>query len=87
MRVKDCLFFFCMAGLLQKAAKEQDRDTACANCVPVLYGRRPIRQSSASLSRISRAEAGVLVYRTLLGLDETKNQDYRENVQYVLGGD
>ncbi len=55
MRVKDCLFFFCMAGLLQKAAKEQDRDTACANCVPVLYGRRPIRQSSASLSRISRA--------------------------------
>lgn len=36
---------------------------------------------------ITRAEAGVLVYRTLLGLDETKNQDYRENVQYVLGGD
>ena len=46
--------------------------------------------SSTTLSPdagISRAEAGVLVYRTLLGLDETKNQDYRENVQYVLGGD
>ena len=46
--------------------------------------------SSTTLSPdagITRAEAGVLVYRTLLGLDETKNQDYRENVQYVLGGD
>ena len=45
--------------------------------------------SSTTLSPdagITRAEAGVLLYRTLLGLDETKNQDYRENVQYVLGG-
>ena len=35
---------------------------------------------------ITRAEAGVLVYRTLLGLDATKMHDYEENVTYVLGG-
>lgn len=45
--------------------------------------------SSTTLSpdaEITRAEAGVLLYRTLLGLDATKMHDYEENVTYVLGG-
>lgn len=45
--------------------------------------------SSTTLSPdagITRAEAGVLLYRTLLGLDATKMHDYEENVTYVLGG-
>lgn len=45
--------------------------------------------SSTTLSpdaEITRAKAGVLLYRTLLGLDATKMHDYEENVTYVLGG-
>lgn len=37
-------------------------------------------------TRVSRAQLCVLFYRTLIGLDASKIQDYRENVQYVLGG-
>ncbi len=33
---------------------------------------------------VSRAQAGVLLYRTLIGVDETKMKDYRDNVSYVL---
>ena len=35
---------------------------------------------------ITRAEAGVLLYRTLLGLDETKIKDYTDNVNHALEG-
>lgn len=33
---------------------------------------------------VSRAQAGVLLYRTLIGVDQTKMEDYRDNVSYVL---
>ena len=33
---------------------------------------------------VSRAQAGVLLYRTLIGVDQTKMKDYRDNVSYVL---
>lgn len=35
-------------------------------------------------SRTTRGEAGVLLYRTLIGVDQTKMKDYRDNVSYVL---
>ena len=33
---------------------------------------------------VNRGTVGVLLYRTLIGLDTSKMQDYRENVSYVL---
>lgn len=33
---------------------------------------------------VSRGQAGVLLYRTLIGVDQTKMKDYRDNVRYVL---
>ena len=36
---------------------------------------------------VSRAQVGVLLYRTLIGLDTSKMQDYRENVSYVLSAE
>lgn len=33
---------------------------------------------------VSRGQAGVLLYRTLIGVDETKMKDYWDNVGYVL---
>lgn len=33
---------------------------------------------------VSRAQVGVLLYRTLIGVDKSKMQDYRESVDYVL---
>lgn len=36
---------------------------------------------------VSRAQVGVLLYRTLIGVDKTKMQDYRESVEYVLPAD
>ena len=38
-------------------------------------------------SKVSRAQVGVLLYRTLIGVDKTKMQDYRESVEYVLPAD
>lgn len=38
-------------------------------------------------SNATRSEAGVLFYRTLIGVDKTKMQDYRESVEYVLPAD
>ena len=35
-------------------------------------------------SKTTRGEAGVLLYRTLIGVDQTKMKDYRDNVSYVL---
>lgn len=35
-------------------------------------------------SKTTRGEAGVLLYRTLIGVDQTKMEDYRDNVSYVL---
>lgn len=35
-------------------------------------------------SEVSRAQTGVLLYRTLIGLDTSKMHDYEENVQNVL---
>lgn len=64
---------------------EQEQYLAYAVSRGMVNGTSPTTLSPDA--GITRAEAGVLVYRTLLGLDETKNQDYRENVQYVLGGD
>ena len=37
-------------------------------------------------SEVSRAQVGVLLYRTLFGVDKTKMQDYRESVGYALSG-
>ena len=34
---------------------------------------------------VTRAAAGVLLYRALLGVDETKMEDYRQSVNYALG--
>lgn len=33
---------------------------------------------------VSRAQVGVLLYRILIGVDQTKMKDYRDNVSYVL---
>lgn len=35
-------------------------------------------------NKTTRGEAGVLLYRTLIGVDQTKMKDYRDNVSYVL---
>lgn len=35
-------------------------------------------------SKTTRGEAGVLLYRTLIGVDQTKMKDYQDNVGYVL---
>ena len=37
--------------------------------------------------KVSRAQVGVLLYRTLIGVDTSKMQDYRENVSYVLSAE
>ena len=34
---------------------------------------------------VSRADAGVLLYRMLIGLDESKMHDYEQNIQNALG--
>ena len=34
---------------------------------------------------VTRGAAGVLLYRALLGVDETKMEDYRQSVNYALG--
>ena len=36
---------------------------------------------------VNRGTVGVLLYRTLIGLDTSKMQDYRENVSYVLSAE
>lgn len=36
-------------------------------------------------SKVSRAQVGVLLYRTLIGLDASKMHDYEQNVQNALG--
>ena len=33
---------------------------------------------------VSRADAGVLLYRMLIGLDESKMHDYEQNIQNAL---
>lgn len=35
-------------------------------------------------NKTTRGEAGVLLYRTLIGVDQTKMKDYQDNVGYVL---
>ena len=35
---------------------------------------------------VTRAQTGVLLYRTLIGLDASKMHDYEQNVQYALEG-
>ena len=37
-------------------------------------------------SEVTRGMAGVLLYRTLLGVDATKMQDYTETISYALSG-
>src|SRR5699024_7725895 len=36
-------------------------------------------------AEVSRAQTGVLLYRTLIGLDKTKMKDYADNVSDALG--
>lgn len=63
---------------------EEARCIAYAVSIGILNGTG---QGALNLSgTVDRGTAGVLLYRTLIGVDKTKMKDYEEDVSYAKGG-
>lgn len=74
-------------------AVSEDNEPYAAYAVSIgLVDGEPDRESNHGVvlnlgGPVSRGVIGVLIYRTLLGVDKTKMKDYQENVQNVLTPD
>ena len=78
-------------GILDRFADADTVKEAAEQYIAYAVSRGMVSGTTATTlapnDSVTRAQAGVLLYRTLIGLDESKMQDYRENVSDVLTTD